>query len=82
MPWRTLAKYPLLAALATVPLASPAPSMCPEPPAVTVPTAQRRHVGDDPGTDRSDLAPTPSERERDAALLLLLGDAAAHWHIR
>ena len=76
--------YPLLAALAAAPIAAPAPSAPHEESrAASTPPAPRPDVaGAEPAADPRSAAPAPSEREREAALLLMLGDAAAHWRLR
>jgi hypothetical protein len=76
--------FALLAALTVAPMTAPLPSAPGGAPrAVSVSPASRVHKLADSTRDRRRPAPAPSsEQERDAAFLLMLGDAAAHWRLR
>ena len=74
-------RYPLLTVLAVSSVTWPVQSAPhDDPQAAATPRAARlQEAGDDHAHDERRAA---DARERDAALLLMLGDAAAHWRLR
>ncbi len=73
---------PLLAALAAAPLGAGAPCAGHAESHVAAPETPAAHARGDRASDRGRTAPSDGAREREAALLLMLGDAAAHWRLR